>query len=252
MTICYFTATGNCLYVAKRIGGELRSIPNMLKNSTMDISDDAVGIICPVYAGQMPGMVRSFIEKARIKTDYLFFVYTYGMSESVARPTAISVTENAGLRLDYVNAVLMVDNYLPGFEVQKQIDTAAKKDIEGQIEQVCRDIADRKHNAGKVTMLHRIGMAAVHGTMGKAIHRSDAAKKYIVNDSCVKCGICAKVCPADNITVTDKVIFSDHCEVCYACVHNCPKNAIHLKSERSAVRFRNEHVALKEIISANE
>ena len=59
MTICYFTATGNCLYVAKRIGGELRYIPNMLKNSTMDISDDAVGIICPVYAGQMPGMVRS-------------------------------------------------------------------------------------------------------------------------------------------------------------------------------------------------
>ncbi len=198
------------------------------------------------------GYVRKFIEKANIKTDYLFFVYTYGMSESVARPTAISVMEQAGHRLDYVNAVLMVDNYLPGFEVQKQLDTVAKKDIEGQIEQVCRDIAGRKHNAGKVTLLDKIGMAAVHGTMGKAIHRSDAAQKYIVNDNCIKCGICAKVCPADNITVTDKVRFSDHCEVCYACVHNCPKNAIHLKSERSSLRFRNENVTIKDIIAANE
>ncbi len=28
MTICYFTASGNCLYVARRIGGTLLSIPN--------------------------------------------------------------------------------------------------------------------------------------------------------------------------------------------------------------------------------
>ena len=29
-------------------------------------------------------------------------------------------------------------------------------------------------------------------------------------------GICAKVCPGDNITVSDEgVHFSDHCQVCY-------------------------------------
>ena len=35
-------------------------------------------------------------------------------------------------------------------------------------------------------------------------------------------------------------------------VYACPKNALHMKAERSAVRFRNEHVTLKEIIAANE
>ena len=30
MKICYFTATGNCLYVAKQIGGELLSIPQLI------------------------------------------------------------------------------------------------------------------------------------------------------------------------------------------------------------------------------
>lgn len=32
-------------------------------------------------------------------------------------------------------------------------------------------------------------------------------------DACIRCGVCAKVCPADNITVTDKVVFSHRCKV---------------------------------------
>jgi MinD superfamily P-loop ATPase len=62
------------------------------------------------------------------------------------------------------------------------------------------------------------------------------AQSYMVNDRCVKCGVCAKVCPAKNIAVTDKVRFSDHCEACLACVHLCAQNAIHLKNERIGKR----------------
>lgn len=252
MKVCYFTATGNSMYVAKRMGGELISIPHAMKNGELEIADDVVGIVCPVYAGQMPGMVRAFMNKAVIKAEYVFFIYTYGMSSSVAEQTAMSVASKAGMKLDYVNKVIMVDNYLPGFEAQKQIDTVGEKDIEGQLDRICSDIDGRKRNVRRLSALDRAGMAVVHGTMGKAILKGNAAQKYIVNDSCIKCGICAKVCPADNITVTDRVVFSDHCEVCYACIHNCPKNAIHLKSERSTVRFRNEHITVKEIIESNE
>lgn len=252
MKVCYFTATGNSLYVAKRLGGEMLSIPQLLRNRTAEIADQAVGIVCPVYAGQMPEMVRTFFKCVHIKADYIFFVYTFGMSASVARPNAIAAAKMAGLKLDYVTTIKMVDNYLPGFEAQRQIETAGDKDIEGQIDHLCRDIAARKRNVTGVNPFQKVGMALVNGTMGKVIFRRDAAQKYIVNDNCIRCGICAKVCPANNITVTDKVSFDRHCEVCYACLHNCPKNAIHLKSERSDARFRNEHVTLKEIIAANE
>ena len=79
------------------------------------------------------------------------------------------------------------------------------------------------------------------------------ALDYTVNDDCVHCGICAKVCPANNITVTeDGVSFSDHCEVCYACLHNCPQHAIHLPKEAGTKQFRNEHVTLSDIIKSNE
>ena len=149
MIICYFTATGNCLYVAKQIGGELLSIPQLMKQETVEISDNAVGIISPVYAGEMPGMVRSFLARANIRAEYVFFIYTYGMSSSVARPNAIAAADKAGLKLSYVNTIKMVDNYLPGFEAQSQIDSAGEKNIDGQIAQVCKDIADRKKEAKK-------------------------------------------------------------------------------------------------------
>ena len=74
MTICYFSATGNCLYVAKRIGGTLLSIPQLMKQNDIEITDDAVGIVAPVYAVEMPMMVKDFLSKAKIKTDYFFFL----------------------------------------------------------------------------------------------------------------------------------------------------------------------------------
>ena len=64
MTICYFTATGNCLHVARRIGGDLLSIPQLMRQDEIVIEDDAVGIVAPVYAVEMPMMVKAFLEYA--------------------------------------------------------------------------------------------------------------------------------------------------------------------------------------------
>lgn len=202
MTICYFTATGNCLYVAKRIGGVLLSIPQLMRKDEVEISDEAVGIVCPVYNAEMP---------------------------------------------------MMVDNFIPYFDMQEQIDTLPKKDVEGQLEIVCADIAARKTKKVKITPITKAQMAMYRKMLADKWLKKDTALSYTVNESCIHCGICAKVCPANNITVTeDEVKFSDHCEVCYACLHNCPQSAIHLKLEAGTIHFRNEFVTLKDIIEANQ
>lgn len=252
MTICYFTASGNCLYVSRRIGGRLLSIPQLMKQEKIEIEDDAVGIVCPVYAVEMPMMVREFIAKARIVTDYFFLIYTYGMGYGEAFAHVELAARDAGLKLSYINAIRMVDNYLPIFKMQEQIDTLPQKDVEGQIERVRRDLADRKTVTVPITPETMKGIAKYRKRLAEPILRKETAQEYIVNDRCIRCGVCAKVCPADNITVTDKVMFAGRCEVCYACLHNCPRQAIHLKVEASPVRFRNEHVSLDDIIKANE
>ena len=73
----------------------------------------------------------------------------------------------------------------------------------------------------------------------------------MVNEKCNTCGICGKVCPTGNIEIKEKVVFGTVCELCYGCVHICPQNAIHLKNEKSNIRFRNENINIPEIIQAN-
>ncbi len=248
MTICYFTASGNSLYVAGQIGGRLLSIPKLMKEESIDIEDDAIGIVSPVYVGGIPLMVQKFLKRANIRTDYFFYVFTCGNGGSFSQVQAIA--DDRGLPLKYGAIIRMVDNFLPVFEVQHELDILDQKDVEGQLKIVCEDIASRKEN---LKPDGRMQINPFTNMLVKKVLRPDAAKSYIVNDSCIHCGICAKVCPADNITVSEgKVSFSDRCEVCYACVHNCPQNAIHLRKEKSGARFRNEHVSLQDIIEANE
>lgn len=253
MTICYFTGSGNCLYVARRIGGTLLSIPQLMRQESVEIADEAVGIVCPVYNCEMPMMVRAFLKKARIRTEYFFFVYTYGMGYGEAYAHAKLAAEDAGLTLSYINSVRMVDNFIPYFDMQEQIGTLPQKNVEGQLDTVCAEIAARKQVEVRITPIAKAQMAMYRKRLAQRWLRKDTALSYTVNDNCVHCGICARVCPANNITVTkEKVAFSDRCEVCYACLHNCPQHAIHMPQEAGSTQFRNEHVSLQDMIAANE
>ena len=80
----YFTATGNCLYVARKLENQILSIPQELKKENLHYKDEKIGIVTPVYAGELPQIVRKFIEQAHFDTDYFYMILTYGKSDSVA------------------------------------------------------------------------------------------------------------------------------------------------------------------------
>lgn len=253
MTICYFTATGNCLYVARRIGGKLFSIPKLMREDKIVIEDDSVGIVAPVYAVEMPMMVKAFLERAEIRTDYFFFIYTYGSGFAEAYTHVEVTAQKKGLELSYINSIKMVDNYIPFFDMKEQIDTLPQKDVEGQLSKVIDDINNRRIQKVYPTEENLREMEKWTINHAAGILKKDTALSYTVNENCIHCGICAKVCPANNIAVTENgVKFSDHCEVCYACLHNCPKSAIHMEMEAGTMHFRNEHVTINDIIKANE
>lgn len=45
--------------------------------------------------------------------------------------------------------------------------------------------------------------------------------------SCTGCGLCARRCPMDNITITDRrPVWGKHCTQCLRCYHICPWHAI--------------------------
>lgn len=70
--IFYFTATGNCLYVAKQFVEKPISIVQELKKDELVYEDETIGIVAPVYVGELPQIVRRFMEKATFKSDYIY------------------------------------------------------------------------------------------------------------------------------------------------------------------------------------
>jgi len=264
MKILYFSATGNSLYVAKSIGGELYSIPHMVKQGTYEFTDDKIGIVFPLHAWAVPPYIVDFLKKATFNCDYLFAVTTYGIYSGAVGKHLSDIGDEAGFNFDYINRIRMVDNYLPTFDMKKEIEKEPKKQIEKHLEAIKSDIAVSKKGMLKESVLDKMLTSYMLRRDGKPFSKKrlkvhvfgEGIENYIyVEDSCTQCGICARVCPVDNIKMDNengKMSLSDRCFSCFACVHHCPSNAIHINGEVSRNRFRNSNVKLQEIIEAND
>ncbi len=251
MTVLYFTATGNNLYVAKTIGGTLASIPKAVREGQYRFSDDKIGLVFPIYGLAVPQFIREFLQKAHLDSPYIFAILSYGMIGGGAAGHLMRLADENGIHFSYVSTIQMVDNYLPRFEMGKQFAGEPKKKIDQHLAAIASDIHGGKQWLPKVSFVKRHA-TAIYMRFNPFATGAGLAAGYHVEDACNQCGICAKVCPTDNIVVADaKPVFSGTCVNCLACIHNCPQNAIHLSNEKSRARFRNQHVTLNEIIEAN-
>lgn len=264
MKILYFTATGNSLYIAKAFGGELLSIPQMIKEGTFEFTDEKIGIIFPLHAWGVPSYVVDFLKKTTFNCDYLFAVTTYGIYSGAVAKHLMDIGNESGFTFDYINKIKMVDNYVPTFDMKKQIEKEPKKQIEKHLAAVRSDIEASKKWILKENFLQKASFNYMAKKEGKPFNEKrlkfhvygEGIENYIsVEDSCTQCGICARVCPVDNIEIdheNGKISLNDRCFMCFACVHHCPSNAIHIKGEVNGNRYRNSHIKLQEIIEANE
>lgn len=250
MTIFYFTSTGNCLAVAKQIGGQAVSIPQIIDTPDLHFVDDVIGLVFPIYGFGMPKIVRRFLEKVTWKADYAFAIGTYGNLPGSAMMDVQAFVKSRGLKFDYAESLLMVDNYLPGFDMANEAANLPAKAVEANLSRIVADIRNRKALSAQAGMGWRLATAAIQkGT--KFFLDGKQGQKFIVDESCTRCGICAKVCPVANVSVSGQVTFGTQCEVCMGCIHQCPQTAIHLKNEKSEARWRHPEVTLQEIIAAN-
>jgi ferredoxin len=249
MITFYFTATGNSLYVAQRIGGELRSIPRMLKEGQREFTAETIGFVFPCYGFGLPRAVSTFIQQATFHADYFFAVMTYGNMAASGLRHIEQVGRKAGVAFDYSAEILMVDNYLPFFKMEDQLASEGAKQIEAAIDRTARAIHDRHQQRIHKGALSIICSKLIHFFMSRML--DDADKQFLVNDTCNGCKVCEQVCPKHNISVAGRPTYAHHCDWCLACIHLCPQNAIHLKHERSNARFLNPHVTRHDIIVAN-
>jgi ferredoxin len=257
MKVFYFTATGNSLDVAKRFGGELCSIPKILKGNQFNFEEEKIGIVFPCYGFAAPNIVREFIEKVTLKSPYIFVIMTYGNMLADGVNWFARFAEKNNIHIQYADGLLMVDNYLPIFNIEKQKMKA--KNIEENLSRLVEDVNQEKRYIRSGTRFDSILTKSIQFVY-KRYSKMNSDKNFSVGNNCNRCGTCIKVCPRNNIIIDkkqdqdqSKPIYGGHCEFCLACINLCPQKAIRLKKESNPnARFMNENVTLKEIITAND
>ena len=193
-----------------------------------------------------------------------FAILTFGARKCNAVEILDGITSKAGYQFDYISTLIMVDNWLPNFDMSEQVKM--DKHIPENLAAIKNDIKGHKHWMQPVSQEERdqhAGFMAYSGLDPEVGFLKRSEKYFVVTDRCIGCGICTDVCPRGNYSLTSNGVKTDgDCEFCFACIHNCPQKAITFakvaddpllaKGEMNPeARYRNEHVSLVDIKRAN-
>ena len=246
--ILYFSATGNCKYVAARLasafGQETVSIVDCILSGMYSFADDTIGVVVPTYFWGLPSIVKEFLEKVDFHADYLYFIATYGTTPGAS--DAMAGKAIRGKTIDAFYSVRMPDTWTPIFDLSTPEKVAAfSRTTEAEIDETICKIGERHTNRHMIPHVP----AFLAEWFAQPIYNNDKRQTahFRVEESCIGCGLCAKKCPVQAIEMQEKrpVWVKEKCTLCLGCLHRCPKFAIQYgKNTRRHGQYTNPNVTL--------
>ena len=251
-TIYWFSGTGNSLYAANRLAellGDAVLVP-MAKGApaaeAVGGEGHRLGFVFPSYYGDLPRMVRSFVDALNILpgTD-IFAVVTMGAFGQGSAKAMGELLGEKGIKLRYGIGIGMPANYILKYDpalfgaksdlrVEAKLNKADKK-----IQTVAKDIADGKEGV------------KTHFLAAKTLYKDIALldSDFWVTEKCTGCGLCERVCPAENIEIEEgKPVWKHGCEHCVSCISWCPAAAIEYGQKTvGRTRYCNPFVKIDEL-----
>ena len=231
--ILYFTGSGNSRFVAealaKRLEDGVVSLNDVIKSGSEPhfVSEKPFVVVAPIYAWRLPRFLEEFLRGCRFEgSRRLCFVPTMGGSSGAADMLCEKLCGEMGMEYGGFRGVKMPDNYVVGYELPKEDEAGAI--VSAAIPEL-DEIASLIRSGERLEKTDRVLMPKLMtGLVNSFFYRFAVSdKNYAASDACTGCGLCEKLCPMNNITVTDgKPVFGGNCVACYACIHHCPAAAL--------------------------
>ena len=233
--VLYFSATGNTEFIAKelaaRLGDECVNILDRVKtNNHEPLYSEKPFVICaPVYVCEMPRFMSKYLKKQTFNgCKDVYFIFTSGGYCGISGVLAKRIVKSKKMVYRGHAEFKMPRNYIANDSypmLDKEETEKRIRDSYAQIEKVKSDIADgRKLKARHIFLFETLVTVPFNPVW---CTYKLTAKDVYTTDACVGCGKCEKLCPLNNIKLTDKKpVWNEQCTHCMACIGNCPVDAI--------------------------
>ena len=222
--------------------------------------NERLGFVFPVHGWRVPKLVREFICKMKIQREpsdasagnnakaddslknrpFAYCVCTAGDSIGLTIENLNKViSQNPSLQALGITEVsssyslIMPESYigLPFMDVDpKEREIRKKENAAQELAVVCEEIFDRKEGISRLVKgpIPWFFTKVVGGFFEKVLITDK--RFHVEKDRCVKCGICANVCPVGDIKGGhgEYPVWLHHkdCLTCFTCYHHCPHHAI--------------------------
>lgn len=259
--IYYFSGTGNALVTAREIGARLgksslKGMLDLMDIEQMELPEERIGLVFPIYAFTMPDPVREFIKRAKLNNAKQIFAVAVRMrSPSNVFNEIDALLKEKALKLDNGIFINMLNNYImsyppPGEKEVEQLNRKMRRRVDilcGRLEKGSSHI-ERAPGGFRYRVLQPLltFLAAITGYLG-------LANRFYADDRCTGCGECSRICLAERINMLPEGPSwnrSKRCYYCLACLHFCNEEAIQVRGSKTNIfkRCRHPEVGVADIV----
>ncbi len=233
----FFSGTGNTFLMTKKIESILKSKDYNIKLFRLERTDPkninlnhTIGIgVTVAYFSTYPIVWNFFNNMPNTNGTKVFFFDTMGgYSGGLLRPIKSSLEKKGYITLGACEFVMPSNLSSKPMSLNELSDKLKKNQIKAEefVDKLILGKAKWSSNPILSFLFY-----TMYKTMNPPAYFRKTAPISVDSSKCIQCGICYKVCPADNIRMYEFPRFEDHCQTCMRCFSYCPVLAIYYKGK---------------------
>ena len=245
----YLSGTGNTKYCITKLVKLIDASADVVPLEDEFIIDkikrnETVILGYPTQFSNAPYMVRDFIQMhaSLWKGRKMICVATMGAFSGDGSGCAARLLKKYGAVILGGVHIKMPDSICDSKMLKKSVEENEKiiRKADEKLKEAAERIRQGDYPAEGLTIF-----AHIAGLFGQRLWFYKKTAGYTdqlkINQDCVGCGKCAKICPMKNITMENRRPHpGSKCTMCYRCICNCPQKAITLLGSKVILQYKFE------------